>query len=126
MEAMGQLTGGVAHDFNNLLSVASGSLEMLEPRISDSKSLHLLPSAKGALSRGAKLTQSLLAFARKQQLNPIPADLNSIIREFLINAQAAVAGPRDRPYLRWKLIGYPIKKVCNSSQRWVEHSAGII
>jgi signal transduction histidine kinase/ActR/RegA family two-component response regulator len=81
MEAMGQLTGGVAHDFNNLLTAVSGSLALLEARISDERSLRLLRTAQRGASQGAKLTESLLAFARKQRLNPIPADLNSIIVE---------------------------------------------
>ena len=81
MEAMGQLTGGVAHDFNNLLTAVSGSLALLEPRISDERSLRLLHTAQRGASQGAKLTELLLAFARKQRLNPIPADLNSIILE---------------------------------------------
>ncbi len=81
MEAMGQLTGGVAHDFNNLLTAVSGSLALLESRISDERSLRLLHTAQRGASQGAKLTESLLAFARKQRLNPIPADLNSIIVE---------------------------------------------
>jgi signal transduction histidine kinase/CheY-like chemotaxis protein len=81
MEAIGQLTGGIAHDFNNLLTVASGSLEMLETRISDERGLRLLHGAQGAMSRAAKLTTSLLAFARKQRLEPALADLNSIIIE---------------------------------------------
>src|SRR5438270_8986860 len=81
MEAMGQLTGGVAHDFNNLLTAVSGSLALLEARISDERSLRLLHTAQRGASQGAKLTESLLAFARQQRLNPIPADLNSIIVE---------------------------------------------
>ena len=81
MEAIGQLTGGIAHDFNNLLTVASGSLEMLETWISDERGQHLLHSVQGAMSRAAKLTTSLLAFARKQRLEPALADLNSIIIE---------------------------------------------
>ena len=81
MEAVGQLTGGIAHDFNNLLTAVSGSLELLEARISDEKSLRLLHTAQRGASRGAKLTQSLLAFARKQHLEPVPADLNSVIAE---------------------------------------------
>jgi signal transduction histidine kinase/CheY-like chemotaxis protein len=79
MEAIGQLTGGVAHDFNNLLTIASGSLEMLEARISDERSLNLLRNAQSAISRGATLTTSLLAFARKQRLEPVLANLNSVI-----------------------------------------------
>lgn len=81
MEAMGQLTGGVAHDFNNLLAAVSGSLALLEPRISDEDSLRLLRIAQHGASRGAQLTESLLAFARKQRLNPIAADLNTVIVE---------------------------------------------
>ncbi|MBV9377425.1 MAG: response regulator, partial [Alphaproteobacteria bacterium] len=81
MEAMGQLTGGVAHDFNNLLTAVSGSLALLEPRVSDEKSLRLLHTAQRGAAQGAKLTESLLAFARQQRLNPIPANLNSIIVE---------------------------------------------
>jgi len=81
MEAMGQLTGGVAHDFNNLLTIASGSLEMLEARISDERSLYLLRNVQSAISRGAILTTSLLAFARKQRLEPVLANLNSVILE---------------------------------------------
>jgi signal transduction histidine kinase/ActR/RegA family two-component response regulator len=79
MEAMGQLTGGVAHDFNNLLAAVSGSLALLEPRMSDEASLRLLRTAQHGASRGAQLTESLLAFARKQRLNPIAADLNTVI-----------------------------------------------
>jgi signal transduction histidine kinase/ActR/RegA family two-component response regulator len=79
MEAMGQLTGGVAHDFNNLLTAVSGSLALLEPRISDERSLRLLRTAQRGASRGAKLTESLLAFARKQRLDPVAAELNSIV-----------------------------------------------
>jgi signal transduction histidine kinase/ActR/RegA family two-component response regulator len=79
MEAMGQLTGGVAHDFNNLLTAISGSLALLESRISDDSCLRLLHTAQHGAARGAQLTESLLAFARKQQLNPIPANLNTII-----------------------------------------------
>ncbi len=81
MEAMGQLTGGVAHDFNNLLTAVSGSLALLEPRISDERGLRLLRAAQRGASRGAKLTESLLAFARKQRLDPVPADLNSVVVE---------------------------------------------
>ena len=81
MEAVGELTGGIAHDFNNLLTAVSGSLELLEARISDEKSLRLLHTAQRGASRGAKLTQSLLAFARKQHLELVPTDLNSVIVE---------------------------------------------
>jgi len=81
MEALGQLTGGIAHDFNNLLTVASGSLQMLEAHLPNPKSSRLLQTAQGAMLRGTKLTESLLAFARKQRLEPALADLNSLILE---------------------------------------------
>jgi PAS domain S-box-containing protein len=81
MEAMGQLTGGVAHDFNNVLTAVSGSLALLEPRISDERGVRLLRTAQRSATRGAKLTEALLAFARKQRLDPVPADLNTIVVE---------------------------------------------
>ncbi len=81
MEAMGQLTGGVAHDFNNVLATISGSLALLEPRISEDRSLRLVHTAQRGASQGAKLTEALLAFGRQQLLTPIAADLNSIIVE---------------------------------------------
>ena len=81
MEAMGQLTGGIAHDFNNLLTAVSGSLELLEQSISNERGLRLLRTAQRGAARGAKLTESLLAFARKQRLHPILTDLNSIVAD---------------------------------------------
>jgi signal transduction histidine kinase/CheY-like chemotaxis protein len=81
IEAMGQLTGGVAHDFNNLLTVVSGSLALLESCTTDERSVRLLRAAQRGASRGAELTASLLAFARKQRLDPVPADLNSVVVE---------------------------------------------
>jgi PAS domain S-box-containing protein len=83
MEAMGQLTGGIAQDFNNLLTVASGSLDLLETRLTDERSLRLLHNAQGAMSRGAKLTASLLAFARKQRLEPVLVELNVRVDEVI-------------------------------------------
>ena len=81
MEAMGQLTGGIAHDFNNLLTAVSGSLALLELHISGERGVRLLRAAQRGATRGAKLTESLLAFARKQRLDPVPADLNSVVVE---------------------------------------------
>jgi PAS domain S-box-containing protein len=80
MEAVGQLTGGIAHDFNNLLSVIYGSVELLEERLPpDSKLRDLAAEALSASKRGAELTHRLLAFARRQPLNPVVTDLNSVI-----------------------------------------------
>jgi PAS domain S-box-containing protein len=80
MEAVGQLTGGVAHDFNNLLTVILGNSELLTKALSSDPKLHRLAamSAKAA-QRGADLTRSLLAFSRKQLLEPKLTDVNRLI-----------------------------------------------
>ncbi len=84
MEAVGQLTGGIAHDFNNLLTGISGSLQMLETRISQGR-LDAVPryidAAQGATRRAAALTQRLLAFSRRQTLDPKPTNLNRLISD---------------------------------------------
>ena len=81
MEAVGQLTGGVAHDFNNLLSVIMGNLEMLRKRLPDDpKLLRFLDSAMQGAQRGASLTQRMLAFARRQALEPEAVDLPELVR----------------------------------------------
>jgi PAS domain S-box-containing protein len=79
MEAIGQLTGGLAHDFNNLLTVISANLEMLEMRIQDPESRELIAEAEEATMLGARLANRLLAFGRRQALDPKPADPNAII-----------------------------------------------
>jgi PAS domain S-box-containing protein len=79
MEAIGQLTGGMAHDFNNLLSVIIGNLDILrEARSEDSEVADLSGEALDAAVRGADLTRRLLAFARRQPLQPQRIDLNSL------------------------------------------------
>ena len=82
MEAVGQLTGGIAHDFNNLLTVISGNLEMVERRLTDEKLRVLLHEAQGAADDGAKLTGQLLAFGRRQPLNPKLADVGQLVSRF--------------------------------------------
>ncbi|WP_137131381.1 PAS domain S-box protein [Rhizobium sp. FY34] len=82
MEAIGQLTGGLAHDFNNLLTIISGNLEMLEMKVHDPKAQVLLKEAQGATDDGAKLTGQLLAFGRRQPLNPRMTDLGQMISNF--------------------------------------------
>ena len=82
MEAVGQLTGGLAHDFNNLLTGISGSLELLEMRLAQGKVAELdryLHIAKGAAKRAAALTHRLLAFSRRQTLDPKPTDINRLV-----------------------------------------------
>ena len=81
MEAIGQLAGGIAHDFNNILTAVIGYGSILMMKMEEQDKLrdnvaHLLDAA----NRGAYLTHSLLAFSRKQILNPRPTDLNEIIR----------------------------------------------
>jgi PAS domain S-box-containing protein len=78
MEALGQLTGGVAHDFNNLLMVMGGQAELLRGRIGDNpRALRSLDAIIAAARRGQDLTRHLLAFGRRQRLNPAPVSLAS-------------------------------------------------
>ena len=79
MEAVGQLTGGIAHDFNNLLTAVIGNLELLQPRVSDDRSLGLVNAALRSAFRGGQLTQQLLAYARRQNLSPRPVDVNAVV-----------------------------------------------
>ena len=82
LEAVGQLTGGVAHDFNNMLTVISGNLQLLEAELADRpQSLEIVGSALRAAGRGAGLTRKLLAFARRQRLNPQPIDPRKLLNE---------------------------------------------
>ena len=82
MEAVGQLTGGLAHDFNNLLTGITGSLEMLQTRMAQGRIGDLeryITAAQGASKRAAALTHRLLAFSRRQTLEPKPSDINRLI-----------------------------------------------
>jgi PAS domain S-box-containing protein len=82
MEAIGQLTGGLAHDFNNLLTGIIGGLELLKTRIAQGRIGDLdryIAIADGAASRAAALTHRLLAFARRQTLDPKPTNPNKLI-----------------------------------------------
>jgi signal transduction histidine kinase/CheY-like chemotaxis protein len=82
MEAMGQLTGGIAHDFNNLLQVILGNLELLQRRklVADDEANRMVASAVRGAERAATLTQRLLAFARRQPLDPRPLDVNKLVQ----------------------------------------------
>jgi PAS domain S-box-containing protein len=75
MEAVGQLTGGVAHDFNNILTAIIANLELLAPMLADPDHQELVREAEGAAQDGAKLAAQLLAFARRQPLNPKPTNV---------------------------------------------------
>ena len=80
MEAVGQLTGGIAHDFNNILTVITGTIEILADAVKGEPQLAAITRMiDEAASRGADLTQHLLAFARKQPLEPKITDVNTLI-----------------------------------------------
>ena len=80
MEALGQLTGGIAHDFNNILTVITGTIEILADAVEKEPQLAAITRMiDDAAARGADLTQHLLAFARKQPLQPREIDINTLI-----------------------------------------------
>jgi len=79
MQAVGELAGGVAHDFNNLLMIVKGHAEMLLERIDSSSARHNLEQIQSATERAATLTRQLLAFSRKQVLQPKVLDLNDVV-----------------------------------------------
>ena len=82
MEAVGQLTGGIAHDFNNLLAGIGGSLEIIERRLAQGRTSGLdrfIAGAQSSSRRAAALTQRLLAFSRRQTLDPKPTEVNKLV-----------------------------------------------
>jgi len=80
MEAVGQLTGGVAHDFNNILTVITGTIEILGEAVKDRPQLaQITDMISAAAARGADLTRHLLAFARRQPLQPRNTDVNALV-----------------------------------------------
>ncbi len=83
LEAIGQLAGGIAHDFNNLLTVILGNQELLAMRLTDEKDLALLKRSQDATEMGARLTERLLTFARRRQLEPSKINLNAQISEMI-------------------------------------------
>ncbi len=96
MEAVGQLTGGIAHDFNNLLTGISVSLQMLETRIGQGRLdavSRYIDAGQTATKRAAALTQRLLAFSRRQTLDPKPTNLNRLIPIW----KTSCAAPPVRP-----------------------------
>jgi PAS domain S-box-containing protein len=81
MEVVGQLTGGIAHDFNNLLTIIMGSLELLQRGLTgaDAKTIRRIEAAMDGARRAAALTHRLLAFARRQPLEPKPIEPNRLV-----------------------------------------------
>ncbi len=94
MDAVGQLTGGVAHDFNNLLTAILGNLELIQRAATlpdgQEKIKRLAMTAMKAVQRGSTLTKSLLAFSRKQPLQPRAIDANGQLQDFLELVRQAV------------------------------------
>ncbi|MGY3447431.1 ATP-binding protein [Bradyrhizobium sp. USDA 4473] len=80
MEAVGQLTGGIAHDFNNILTVITGTIDILSDAVTHNRQLtEITGLIRDAADRGASLTRHLLAFARKQPLQPSDVDVNALM-----------------------------------------------
>jgi CheY-like chemotaxis protein len=112
MEAVGQLTGGVAHDFNNLLTIIVNNLDLLTRNARDPRDAKLIESAQRAAERGAKLTQQLLAFSRRQPLQPDTHSPNTLIEGFesvlrracgeMIRLQLSLS-----PRIRWVSVDAP-------------------
>ncbi|SDM98833.1 PAS domain S-box protein [Afipia sp. GAS231] len=82
MESVGQLTGGIAHDFNNMLTVITGTIEILAEGVQDNPALAgIVKMIDDAANRAAQLTANLLAFARRQPLQPVETDVNVLVGE---------------------------------------------
>ena len=94
LEAMGQLTGGVAHDFNNLLTPIVGSLDMLQRKgLGDERDRRLIDGAIQSAERARTLVQRLLAFARRQPLQPVAVDLKQVV-EGMAELISSTTGPQ--------------------------------
>jgi len=84
MESIGQLTGGIAHDFNNMLTVITGTIEILADAVRQNPNLATIARMIGdAADRASQLTANLLAFARKQPLQPLEIDVNALVEEIV-------------------------------------------
>ena len=109
LEVVGQLTGGVAHDFNNLLTAILGSLEMLERSTAEERHHRWIRVATEAAQRGAALTQQLLAYARKQFLEPTATDI-----------PGAISGMRE--LIRGSLGGRIVLETAFDPGTWLAHT----
>ncbi len=116
MEAVGQLTGGLAHDFNNLLQGISGSLELMRIRASQGRTAEFgrhIETAMGSANRAAALTHRLLAFSRRQTLDPKPTDMNHLVSG-MVDMFRRTVGPSIR--LETSLEGEPWSILCDPNQ----------
>ncbi len=95
LDAIGQLSGGIAHDFNNILSVIGGNLEMIATADLPPAARRAVARAQDAAVRAARITQRLLAFARKQPLTRQPLDLNTALEDMSEMLQRAIGADID-------------------------------
>jgi PAS domain S-box-containing protein len=105
MEAVGQLTGGLAHDFNNLLTGLSGSLERMQTRLAQGRVSEIgryVSAAQGAAERAAALTHRLLAFSRRQTLDPRPVNVNRLVADMEDMIRRAIG-----PQIDLEVVGAP-------------------
>jgi PAS domain S-box-containing protein len=113
MDAIGQLTGGIAHDFNNLLMAVIGSLELMRKRLPDDPRLKsLLENAVQGAQRGATLTQRMLSFARRQELNQQTIEVPELVRGMTDMLQRSL-GPSVGIETRFPLVLKPIHADAN-------------
>ena len=116
MEAAGQLTGGLAHDFNNLLTGISGSLELVRVRTAQGRVAEIgryIDIAMTSVTRAAALTHRLLAFSRRQTLDPKPTDVNLLIGG-MVELFSRTVGPAIR--VETKLVDDPWPALCDPNQ----------
>ena len=105
MEIVGRMTGGMAHDFNNLLTVILGNLEIAAKRVrADDRASRALQVALSAVERGSHLIQQLLAFARRQPLQPRPVAINALIRKMMPLIRQAIGSSIEQEY---RLVASP-------------------
>jgi len=113
MDAIGQLTGGIAHDFNNLLMAILGSLELVGKRLpEDPRVAPLIDNAIQAAQRGTALTQRMLAFARRQDLDLEPVDVPTLVRGMTDLLQRSL-GPSIPIETRFPLLLGPVHADAN-------------
>jgi nitrogen-specific signal transduction histidine kinase/ActR/RegA family two-component response regulator len=116
IEAVGQLTGGIAHDFNNLLGGIIGSLELIDRRLAAGRHEGLeryTSNAMASAQRAAALTQRLLAFARRQPLDPKSVDVNALVRG-MEELLGRTLGPSSRLELQFGDELWPV--LCDANQ----------
>ena len=100
LEALGHMTGGIAHDFNNLLTIIIGGTRLLQRAVgNDPQALQRIDMVTSAAERGARLIQQLLAFARRQPLEPTIVNLGQLMTEALPMLQRAVGGKVSVEYV---------------------------